>query len=143
MRSEARVLARPMLRRAPRDLRAALPATGALQPRTSRHSRHRKAHGVAHSWRTHAHDWHHDLSSKGSRFLSSNQAVTKRMLSGYCTPEIVPGVGIMVQVEQDFETNNRGFFDSVHPKTNRPLAFHTAPQSATRLFKTQLVLTGT
>jgi DNA polymerase-4 len=33
----------------PYDLRAALPATGTLQPRTSRHSRHLKAHGAAHS----------------------------------------------------------------------------------------------
>jgi DNA polymerase-4 len=39
----------------PYDLRAALPSTGALQPRTSRHSRHRKAHGAAHSWRRHYH----------------------------------------------------------------------------------------
>jgi hypothetical protein len=31
------------------------------------------------------------------------------MLSGYTTPEIVPRIGIMVQVEQDFETSDRGF----------------------------------
>src|SRR5882672_1761279 len=54
-------------------------------------------------------DWHLDAIEQRKQISVLPPGITKRMFSGNGTPEIVPRVGIMVQVEQNLKTGDRSF----------------------------------
>ena len=53
-------------------------------------------------------DWHLDAIEQGKQIAILPPGITKRMLSGDSAPEVIPGMRIVVQFEQDFEAGDCG-----------------------------------